>query len=312
MSLIKKVKIIFAIIVAGVLLFYLSKQILLLYSLNDKKNIPIKRDLIEGMTQKREIINTVKDSKEKLFGDYYAKVSGPMDSKLREVCYRQIMNIAKNKPNCPLDELDVESLRELDKLYETAILGIIKTQEEIGKIEEKRLTTLSSPSPDKIGWLRYISQDKKYIVDYPADFMISTEGKDWVGLEKKARGTPQFVKNSIIFQEGFNFKWGRDKYDMLKTIQIGETIEKVGCKLSIDDFCTFTRLSDVFVDGKQMKVFVSEKIADFPNKIKLFLYVYEKGPGYMIGLETNEKSTNKTNITLSEFKDIISTVKFLE
>lgn len=178
-SLLKKyIKLFLFVVIAGIFLFHLSTQIILLYSLNDKKNIPIKKDLIEQMTQKKEIIEVVKDSEEKLFRDYYTKVSKPMVSKLREVCYKQVVNILKNKPNCNLEDLDVGSLMELDKLYETVISGIMKTQEEMERNEEKRLTTISTPIPDKTGWMRYVNQSRDYSVDYPDSLIISSENKD--------------------------------------------------------------------------------------------------------------------------------------
>lgn len=295
--------------IVGVFLFFLSKQLLLIYSLNDKKNIPVKRDLVEQITQQREIINTIKSSPQKLFTDYYVQVKGPMDTKLREMCYRQVIHILKNKPSCSLEELDVASLKELDAHYEKIIQGILKVQDKVNEIEEKRLTTLSSLSPDKSGWMRYTSRINTFSVDYPKSMSIGRETDEYIMIEKNGGSRDSFLS----IQKGYVYNWDKDLYPQLKTMKVNETRENTGCKEpSFDSFCSFKRMPDEYVNGQLMKLFVSEKIADYPNTIKLFLYIYEKGPGYMISLETNEKSTSKTNISFAEGKDILGTMQFIE
>jgi len=296
----------------GTLSYYIFQQILLMRSLSDKKNISIKKDRIENITQQREIIQISKDNEQKLFADYYIKIRDPMSKKLKDMCYRQFINIIKNKPSCSLEDLDVDSLGELNAFYEQIISGMVKVQDEVNRLEEMRLSRLGTSSPDKLGWMRYISRDKMYSVDYPMDLNISSETDEYISFEKKKENSSQNINSSIYIQKGYVYRWNKNLYPKLKNAKINETVENTGCdEPSFDSFCNFTRLADEYTKEKVIKVFTSEKISNYPNKVKLYLFVYEKSPGYMISLETDEKSTSKQNISYKEFKDVISTIKFL-
>lgn len=171
------------------------------------------------------------------------------------------------------------------------------------------------PSPNKPGWLRYMRDDFDFYLDYPNTYGYNKQGDDdEILFEKNLVKTPHGVDNYIDVIKGQSFHQTKEKINELKKMIIGEkkvvTIDQFDPIM--DQFNTYERLQDVFIDNKRMKAFVNRKSFESPEGTSYYLYIYEDKVDYIFGTLTTESKDSLDNISYSEFKEIISTVRFLD
>jgi len=80
----------------------------------------------------------------------------------------------------------------------------------------------------------------------------------------------------------------------------------------MDQFRTYERLPDIYIDNKRMKTFVNKKPFEVGEGTSYYLYIYEGKVDYIFGGLTSESKDSLDNISFSEFKEIISTIRFLD
>ncbi|MFA6017157.1 MAG: hypothetical protein WC744_03660 [Patescibacteria group bacterium] len=170
------------------------------------------------------------------------------------------------------------------------------------------------PSPNKQGWLRYMSDSYDYYLDYPDTYYYNKLSDPGISFEKRLVKTPHGVDNYINIIKGQSSQETKEKISELKNMFIGEkkvvTISPPAPNM--DQFLTYERLSDIYIDNKKIKVFVNKKPFEAIEGAKYYLYLYEGKVNYIIGGLINESTDSLDNISYKEFKDIVSTIRFLD
>jgi len=171
------------------------------------------------------------------------------------------------------------------------------------------------PSLNKPGWFRYMSDDLDYYLDYPNTYIYNKQGdEEEISFEKNLVKTPHGIDNYINLIKDQSIQETKEKISELKKMVIGEkkvvTIDQPD--KDMNQFRTYERLPDNYVDNKKMKTFVNKKPFESPEGTSYYLYMYEGKVDYIFGTLTTESKDSLDNISYSEFKEIISTIRFLD
>jgi len=167
-------------------------------------------------------------------------------------------------------------------------------------------TSIPTPilSPNKSGWYRYISSNFDYYFDYPNTYSLGSDGS----LEKKVN-YPHRTSSWIFINNGL---FSNAQLDILNRMSFGETIVIRKDEDTIPkEFNTYERLQDVFFGTKKIKSFVNKNVWEGDH---LYVYIYE-GQGKVLhtfGGFTTEGNDAEDNISYSELKEVISTLRFLD
>jgi hypothetical protein len=180
--------------------------------------------------------------------------------------------------------------------------------------------TIPNPSPTSTpyvsvsnpNWYRYMSSNLDYYIDYPKTYWYGNDTVTSVSFEKKVDYL--HVTNSYIFIDtGVSPQFSQAKIDELKQMAIGE-VKIVAKKESSlpSQFKTYERLSDVNFGSKKAMAFVNKTVWEAREGTYLYTYIYEGKNTYIFGGLTNENKESKDTISYTEFRDIISTLRFLD
>lgn len=179
-----------------------------------------------------------------------------------------------------------------------------------GKKTTIQPTSTPSPivSPNKPGWNRYMSKSLDYYIDYPETYGYGGESKNAISFEKRV-SYPHRTSCWIFINDGL---FSKAELDLLNQMNPGETmvIKKEGDTIP-KEFNTYERLPDTFLGTKKAKSFVNRKVWEGDH---MYLYIYErqgKVP-YVFGGFTSEDKGSEDNISYSELKEVISTLRFLD
>lgn len=168
------------------------------------------------------------------------------------------------------------------------------------------------PSASKIDWYRYMSKTLDYYIDYPKNYWYGSNSDVAVSFEKEAN-YPHRTNYWIFIEKGVSPQFSQAKIDELKQMKVGEkkVIMKKESSLP-SQFKTYERLPDAFFGNKKAIAFVNKDNWEAEMGTYLYTYIYEGRNTYIFGGATNESNKSKDNITYSEFKEIISTLTFLD
>jgi hypothetical protein len=200
-------------------------------------------------------------------------------------------------------------------LYQKSINGISSDV----KFEEKKkiilkLTPTPSPisSPSKIGWNRYMSKSLDYYIDYPKIYLCGNDNELSVSFEKKVN-YPHRTNYWVFIDKGVSPQFSQTKIDELKQMGVGEVKVIMKKESSLpSQFKTYERLPDTYFGVKKAMSFVNKDVWEAGEGTYLYTYIYEGRDTYIFGGLTNESKDSEDNISYSEFKDIISTLRFLD
>lgn len=181
------------------------------------------------------------------------------------------------------------------------------------KPEPTRIPT-SSPilSPNKPGWYRYMSTTLDYYIDYPETYSYGNGNGNEVSFEKQSN-VPHRTNYYIFIEKGESIRESKEKIAELKQMDVGE--EKVVMKKESSlpsEYKTYKRLSDISLGQKKAMAFVNETVWEAGKDTRLYTYIYEGQDTYVFGGLTNETDKSEDVITFAEFKEIISTLRFLD
>lgn len=185
------------------------------------------------------------------------------------------------------------------------------------KIEEKKSaepTLIPSPisSPNKTGWYRYMNSSLDYYIDYPKMYAYTISGETSVSFEKQVN-YPHRTNYWIFIDKGPTSQFSQAKLDELKQMKIGEVRVIMKNESSLpSQFKTYERLPDTYFGTKKAMAFVNKNVWEGGEGTHMYVYIYESMDTYIVGGLTNEKNTSEDNIAFSEFKDIVSTLRFLD
>lgn len=290
---------------------YLSTWAPFLYGILNAKNVQMKLDLIDELNQKKEILENVNDPKERQYVEYYEKINIPIKQKIDELCSKRILKIIDKKSKCTFEDFNLTSLKEVDKLYEKAIMGFMDVQNRVQDEKSRKFKEASAPSPEKTGWMRFTDLSNEYYLDYPNTFSAVQEGDDKVMFEKRIVTIPHGVDDNIFVQKGASLQWTLQEIEALKKMKIGESkVIRTKDNSLPSKFLTFERLPDISLGSKIVKSFINKAVWEFPEGTSLYVYLYEGTNDYVFGGLTNESMENRDNITVKECKEIISTINF--
>jgi len=302
---------IFAFLIGFAFAVYLSTWTPFIYGILNIKNEQMKRDMIDGLTQKREIMDVINNPEEEKFMEYYKKKNTPIKEKINELCAKRFLKIIDKKTTCTFEDLSLTALMEVNKLYEDAITGFLDVQTQVQDERSKRFAAASSPSPTKLGWMRYTDLNNEYYLDYPKTFLVRENGKNSIIFEKNIVTEPHGVDYYIFIQKGESFQWKKEEIESLKKMVIGEKYVMRNKENSLPSkFLTYERLQNLTLGDKKIKAFINRSVWEFPEGTLMHVYLYEGKSDYIFGGLTDEAVDNKDNISLKEFKDIISTINF--
>lgn len=305
------VKQVFSFIIGFSFAIYLSTWTPFLYSILNAKNEQMKLDIIDGLNQKKEIMEVTNDPTEKQYTEYYKTKNTLIEQKMNKLCSKRILKILDKKSRCAFEDLDLNSLKEIDKLYEDAITEFMDVQTKVQSDRSKKFKEASVPSPEKMGWIRYTDPNNKYYLDYPKTFSAVDEGDNKVMFEKRIVTVPHGVDDYIFIQKGASLQWTLEEIEALKKMEVGKNaVIRSKDNPFPSKFFTFERLPDSSLGDKKIKSFISKSVWEFPEGTILYTYIYEGANDYIFGGLTDESVENKDNISMKEFKDIISTIHF--
>ena len=192
------------------------------------------------------------------------------------------------------------------------ILNDVQNQYEKKKMLRPTPTPTTVSSPNKMDWYRYMSDRLDYYFDYPKNFKYEVDAKSSAILEKKVPYLHR-LNNHIFIDREESPQFSQTKIDELKQMIIGETkvISKNESSLP-SKFKTYERLPDVYFGDKNTLSFVNKDVWEAGEGTSLYLYIYEGKDTYIFGGLTNDSKDGEDNISYSEFKEIISTLRFLD
>lgn len=307
------IKRIFVFLIGFAFAVYLSTWAPFIYGILNVKNEQVKRDMIDGLTQKKEIMDVMNSPEEEKFMEYYEKKNTPIKEKINELCAKRFLRIIDKKITCTFEDLNLTALREINKLYEDSITGFLDVQTQVENERSRKLTAASGPSPTKPNWMRYTNPDNEYHLDYPKTFSVREEGSNTIIFEKNIVTEPHGVDDYIFIQKGESFQWKKEEIEPLKKMNIGE---KNVIRLKDDSlpakFLTYERSQDLTLGDKKIKAFINRSVWEFPEGTLLHVYLHESKNDYIFGGLTDETINNKDNISQKEFDSIISTIRFSE
>lgn len=179
-------------------------------------------------------------------------------------------------------------------------------------------------SPHTSGWLRYFSRDFDYCLDYPPDYSYSKDNGTEEIIFTKNADSDQRIDNYIFIQKEPFKEIDQKKIDNLEEMAVGEkkaitlTINQdkivvVKKDKTMDQFNTYERLPDVIFNNQKVKSFINRKPFEaMPNTVA-YLYLYQGKSTYFFGgLINNQDDNVNDNIDGKSFKQIISTIRFLD
>lgn len=189
------------------------------------------------------------------------------------------------------------------------ISDVVKNEVEKKTVLKPTPTLHSISSPNKIGWYRYMSNNLDYYIDYPKTYGYGNDTKSSVSFEKKVN-YPHRTNCWIFFDKGF---FSQVEFDELKQMRVGETKVIAKKESSIpSQFKTYERFPDTYFGTKKTMSFVNRDVWEAREGTYLYTYIYEGKDTYIFGGLTNESKDSEDNISYSELKDIISTLRFLD
>ena len=182
-------------------------------------------------------------------------------------------------------------------------------------------------SPNKIGWYRYISDNYDYYIDYPNNYIYHKDYDDSktpkiidVYFEKLVN-YPHAVNPILNIQSSNDQYYDKKFVENMKNMSIGETktpnidkcqLETVNKESCMSFLGTYERLSDVNIGNKRLMSFIDRKLHG-DDKRSEYYYIYEgNNVDYTIIGDTNESTDSPENMPSAEFKEIISTIRFLD
>ncbi len=307
------IKRIFSFFIGFAFMAYLSTWTPFIYGILNANNEQMKRDMIDGLTQKKEIMDVINSPEEVKFIEYYKKKNTPIKEKINELCAKRFLKMIDKKTTCTFEDLSLTALMEVNKLYEDAITGFMDVQTQVQNDRSKKFKEASVPLPEKTGWIRYTDPNNEYYLDYPKAFSAVDEGDNGVMFEKRIVTIPHGVDDYIFIQKGVSFQWKLEEIEALKKIKVGESAVIRPKDDSLPSkFLTFERLPDISLGGKTVKSFINKSVWEFPEGTLLHVYLYEGKSDYVFGGLTDESINNKDNISQKELDSIISTIRFSE
>lgn len=187
-----------------------------------------------------------------------------------------------------------------------------KNEIEMKEVLEPTSTLPPISSPNRNGWYRYMSNTLDYYIDYPNTFKYGNDDEQSVSFEKIVND-PHRANNWIFIDKGVSSQFSQAKIDELKQMRVGEVKVILKKESSLpSQFKTYERLSDTYFGAKKALSFLQKDVWEAGIGTYLYTYIYEGKNTYIFGGLTNESKDTKDNISYSEFKEIISTLRFLD
>lgn len=173
-------------------------------------------------------------------------------------------------------------------------------------------TTTPALSPNISGWYRYMSPTLDYYVDYPKTYSYGSSMKNEVSFEKQVN-YPHRTSYYIFIEKGEAIRESKEKLSELGQMEIGEVkvVAKTESPLP-SEYKTYKRLPDVYFGQKKAMAFIQETVWEASKNTRLYIYVYEGKDTYVFGGLTNGAKESEDVISYPEFREIISTLRFLD
>lgn len=179
---------------------------------------------------------------------------------------------------------------------------------------------LAQPTPAPVksvkrtNWNRYMSSLYDYYLDYPSAYEFYADTSTQITFQKKS-DEPNSSEDYIFVYTGFSTQYDEEIIKQLENIPVGKTeVAKRKNNPLPDGFSTYERLADEMIAGKEVKAYLQKKVFEFSKNTTLHLYVYkaQNNTIYTFGGLTNDTEIKNGHISTSEFKDILSTLTFLD
>lgn len=173
-------------------------------------------------------------------------------------------------------------------------------------------TTTPALSPNIPGWYRYMSPTLDYYVDYPKTYSYGSSMKNEVSFEKQVN-YPHRTSYYIFIEKGEAIRESKEKLLELGQMEIGEkkVVTKTESPLP-SEYKTYKRLPDVYFGQKKAMAFIQETVWEASKNTRLYTYIYEGKDTYVFGGLTNDTEESEDAISYAEFREIISTLRFLD
>lgn len=167
-------------------------------------------------------------------------------------------------------------------------------------------------APNKPGWYRYMSNLLDYYIDYPYTYGYGNDTDATVSFERTL-DYPHGIGNYIFIDRGPSLQFSQAKIDEMKQMAMGEIKVVMKKENSLpSQFKTYERLPDTYFGTKKAMSFVNKDVWEAGEGTYLYVYIYEGNTDYVFGGLTTEIITSEDAISYSEFREIISTLRFLD
>jgi len=179
---------------------------------------------------------------------------------------------------------------------------------------------------NKKGWLSYNNKMLGISFEYPPGYILSNRdsfvgGKGdcnltiakYVDVPLGSENDQIFFsvvpKNQKIKCQGDNWPYKKENLDLFNQLKVGQN-KSTAEGSSTSDYFSFTRLSDQGIAGLKMKVFYTDKVWEFAQGTKEYVYVYEsKNAIYYLGGFVDSDITSGRTIPFETFKQIFASLK---
>jgi hypothetical protein len=167
-------------------------------------------------------------------------------------------------------------------------------------------------APNRPGWYRYMSNLFDYYIDYPYTYVYGNDTAATVSFEKMLN-YPHGIGDFIFIDRGPSLQFSQAKIDEMKQMAMGEIKVVMKKESSLpSQFKTYERLPDTYFGTKKAMSFVNKDVWEAGEGTYLYVYIYDGSTDYVFGGLTTEIITSEDAISYSEFKEIISTLRFLD
>lgn len=167
-------------------------------------------------------------------------------------------------------------------------------------------------TPNRPGWYRYMSNLFDYYIDYPYTYVYGNDTAATVSFEKMLN-YPHGIGDFIFIDRGPSLQFSQAKIDEMKQMAMGEIKVVMKKENSLpSQFKTYERLPDTYFGTKKAMSFVNKDVWEAGEGTYLYVYIYDGSTDYVFGGLTTEIITSEDAISYSEFKEIISTLRFLD